>query len=605
MPTIPDGRTSICVMALLLAACGGGNGGNGGGPATPPSAVTLTVGTATKQLRFTWTAAAGANLYRLRVNPDGASGFTPVADIPTPQTSFDLDVAVHLHDWANARYLLDACNSAGCTGSNEVSAATGVLQAIGYFKASNTQAGDRFGFDVAVSGDGLTLAVGASNEDGGTSGVNRNQTSNSAPDAGAVYVFRRASGGAWSQQAYLKASNTDAGDGFGTRVALNETGDTLAVSAPAESSAATGIGGNQSNNNAPGAGAVYVFRRAGNDWSQEAYLKASNTGAGDSFGSNVALSGDGNMLAVGAIDEASASFGVGGFQDDDGAPGAGAVYVFRRNNALWSQLAYVKASNTDPNDNFGHALALSADGNTMAVGANGEDSAATGIGGNETDDSAENAGAVYIFRNNLGALIQQSYLKASNTDAGDFFGSSVSLRGDGNTLIVGAIGEASASPGVNGNQSDDSSPGAGAAYVFRRDSNGVWSQQAYVKSANPDAGDSFGIDVALNVAGDLLAVGAPGEDGSATVLNGNQADDNALAAGAVFVFGDTGNSWMQRTYLKATNTDPGDLFGGSLALSSDGDTLASGAIAEDSAASGVSGNQLDDSATDAGAAYLY
>lgn len=606
MRTIPDGRTSICALALLLVACGGGgDGGNGGTPVTPPQAPTLTLGVAPKQLRFTWNTVDGANLYRLRVNPDGASGFTPVADIPSPQTRFDLDVAVHLHDWPNARYLLDACNNAGCTGSNEVTAAASVLQAIGYFKASNTDAGDQFGIDVAVSGDGHTLAVGAFNEDGGATGVGGNQGSNSAPNAGAVYVFRRASDGTWSQDAYLKASNTGAGDGFGTRVALNETGDTLAVSASAESSAATGIGGDQANNNAPGSGAVYVFRRAAGGWSQEAYVKASNTDAGDSFGSDVALTGDGNTLAVGAINEASTSIGLDGFQGDDGAPGAGAVYVFRRNNTLWSPLAYVKASNTDPGDNFGSAVALSADGGTLAVGATGEDSSAIGIGGNQIDDSAADAGAVYVFRNNLGALTQQSYLKASNTDAGDSFGSGAALSGDGNALAVGAIGEASASGGVNGNQSEDSSPGAGAAYVFRRDGSGAWSQQAYIKSANPDAADNFGIDVASNSAADLLAVGAPGEDGSATALNGDQADDNALDAGAVFVFLAAGNTWTQRTYLKATNTDAGDLFGGSLALSTDGNTLASGASAEDSAASGVSADQADDSATDAGAAYLY
>src|SRR6185369_603680 len=90
--------------------------------------------------------------------------------------------------------------------------------------------------------------------------------------------------------AYLKASNTGASDLFGSSVALSADGSTLAVGAYQEASAATGIGGNQTDNSAGSAGAVYVFTRSGTTWSQQAYLKASNTGAGDFFGSSVALS---------------------------------------------------------------------------------------------------------------------------------------------------------------------------------------------------------------------------------------------------------------------------------------------------------------------------
>jgi hypothetical protein len=92
------------------------------------------------------------------------------------------------------------------------------------------------------------------------------------------------------QQAYLKASNTEAGDSFGVAVAVS--GDTVVVGAPAEASNATGVNGDQSNNSAQSAGAAYVFVRSGTSWSQQAYLKASNTEAGDSFGFSVSVSGD-------------------------------------------------------------------------------------------------------------------------------------------------------------------------------------------------------------------------------------------------------------------------------------------------------------------------
>lgn len=145
------------------------------------------------------------------------------------------------------------------------------------------------------------------------------------------------------------------------------------------------------------AGAVYVFVRAGTAWSQQAYIKASNTGASDLFGDSLSLSGDGSTLAVGAWGESSAATGTGGNQADNSKMAAGAGYVFQRTAATWAQVSYVKASNTDANDWFGWAIALSGDDSTLAVGATGESSGATGIDANQTDNSAITAGAVYVF----------------------------------------------------------------------------------------------------------------------------------------------------------------------------------------------------------------
>ena len=113
-----------------------------------------------------------------------------------------------------------------------------------------------------------------------------------------------------AQQAYLKASNTDAGDRFGYSVAIS--GDTVVVGAPGESSNATGIGGDQADNSASEAGAAYVFVRNGVSWTQQAYLKASNTNAGDEFGYSVTVSGD--TVIVGAYGEASDATGIYGDQ---------------------------------------------------------------------------------------------------------------------------------------------------------------------------------------------------------------------------------------------------------------------------------------------------
>ena len=126
-------------------------------------------------------------------------------------------------------------------------------------------------------------------------------------------------------QTYLKASNPDEDDFFGHSVALE--GDTLVVGALWGGGGAVGVGGDQLDDSVPDSGAVYMFERSGGSWRQSAYVKASNTGSGDQFGSNVALEGD--TLAVGASREASGATGVDGNQLDNSADSSGAVYVYK------------------------------------------------------------------------------------------------------------------------------------------------------------------------------------------------------------------------------------------------------------------------------------
>jgi hypothetical protein len=404
-----------------------------------------------------------------------------------------------------------------------------------YLKASNTGADDQFGFVLAVSDDGNTLAVGAPLEDSTATGINGNQADNSAGEAGAVYVFGR-SGSSWAQQAYVKASNAGAGDRFGSSLALSADGNTLVVGARNEASAATGVNGNQASNTAPGAGAAYVFTRTGGSWSQQAYLKASNTGASDGFATSLAVSSDGSTLVVGAPLEDGSAKGINGNQADNSAEEAGAAYVFARSGGQWTQQAYVKASNAGANDEFGVHLALSRDGNTLAIGAAGEFSAAKGVNGDQADDSAGGAGAAYVLVRSGGAWSQQAYVKASNTRGFDEFGISVALSGDGNKLVVGAFGEQGTGKGLNAEQvhSRDYSD-AGAAYVFAR-SGGAWLQQAYVKATNTEPFDEFGVRVALSSDGNTLAVSADLESGAGSGIGGNQDDNGAAESGAVYLY---------------------------------------------------------------------
>ena len=188
---------------------------------------------------------------------------------------------------------------------------------ITYVKASNPKTDAKLGFGSALTGrtlvfsrDGNTLAVSAPDENSGAKGVNGNQKDESVGGAGAVYVFTRGDAGKpWTQQAYLKASNTDAYDSFGFSLALSANGNTLAVTATREDSNARGINGNQEDNSAEDSGAVYVFTRTGGRWSQQAYVKSSNSDAGDQFGWSVTLSDDGNVMVVGAPTEQSNATG--------------------------------------------------------------------------------------------------------------------------------------------------------------------------------------------------------------------------------------------------------------------------------------------------------
>ena len=394
-----------------------------------------------------------------------------------------------------------------------------------YLKASNTKAGDNFGWSTAISGD--TVVIGASYESSSATGVNGDGSNNSASKSGAAYVFTR-SGSTWSQQAYLKASNTGAGDNFGRSIAIS--GDTVVAGASGESSNASGVNGDGSNNSAAHSGAAYVFTRSGSTWSQQAYLKASNTGASDRFGYSAAVSGD--TVVVGALDESSSATGVGGNQADNSASSSGAAYVFTRSGTNWSQQAYIKASNTAAGNNFGASVAVS--GDTFVVGAEGESSSATGVNGDGSDNASfpsASSGAAYVFTRSGNIWSQQAYLKASNTTAGAYFGWSTAISG--NTVVVGSPYETSSATGINGNQSDHSATNSGAAYMFTR-SGSTWSQQAYLKASNTNAGDYFGWSA--SVSGDTVVSGAIGEASNASGVNGDEANNSLFRAGAAYVF---------------------------------------------------------------------
>ncbi|MBI4996988.1 MAG: FG-GAP repeat protein [Rhodocyclales bacterium] len=479
-----------------------------------------------------------------------------------------------------------------------------------YVKAPNAGAGDQFGIGVAIDGD--TLVVGALGEASSQTTIT-NGTAASGDDsiawAGAAYVFRR-SGTNWVQEAYLKAPNAGNGDFFGESVAID--GDTVIVGASGEGSNQTTITNGataSADNSAASAGAAYVFKRTGTTWAQEAYLKAPNTGVGDEFGYSVAIAGD--TIVVGAIAEDSNQTTITNgttASGDDLAADSGAAYVFKRTGSAWAQQAYLKAANAGANDQFGTSVAIY--GDTVVVGALGEASNQTTITNGATasaDDTAAAAGAAYVFKRTGSAWAQEAYLKAPNANAGDYFGVSVAIYGD--TAVVGALGEASSQTTITNGataSANNLAAEAGAAYVFKRTGT-TWASEAYLKAPNAEAGDFFGMSVAL--AGDIAVVGAPHESSNrTTIINGTSGsgDNSAALAGAAYIFKRTGATWVQQAYLKAPNAESDDYFGTSVAVS--GTTVVAGAHRESSSQTDVTNGttaSADNSALNAGAAYAF
>jgi hypothetical protein len=702
---------TLLSSSLLLVACGGGGGKSNTSsssssssshtfsstPVTPPGSGTWpdvkVSASGTKNLKFDWTPVTGATYYKLMKKADSNSTFVQVGADFTTNSVVD-PVSVHLTDWVNSRYKVEACNDSGCQDSNLIVADSAMNSAITYLKASNAEANDWFGWSLTISGDGKTMAIGAPAESSNAKGVNGDQTSNTSPTSGAVYVFAKVNGN-WQQEAYLKASNTEQqGDGvsapipnpnarFGFQVALSTDGNTLAVSAINEDSISIGVNCDPYNINYSSStansqgyvtktrntdiGAVYVFKRTGVQWTQQAYIKPllayfeDNTNI--AYGYSLALSGDGKTLAVGSavdgiygsgiitaagsntsssvaafkcldfssstssssssssssttssssVSSSSSSSNSSGSSVIPGGPNSGSVYIYTLKETGWAEEAFVKAADAEIDDFFGASIALSYDGNALAVGAPSEDS---------KDSSANNDtiviqgytytfnnGGVYLFERANNRWTQKSKIKPSQPQMNQVFGAALALSTDGTTLAVGAPGDKTKTGGINPDGSnydpaDDSTHNSGAVFIFTKSAEN-WAQQAYIKTANLIPGSQFGGVVSISSNGSILAVGTWLDSSQATGINGDQLDQSATNAGAAFIFTRAGSTWTQKSYVKAPNTDAQDRFGHALKLDDLGESLLIGAHRESSNAAGINGDRANNAATAAGAAYLY
>ncbi len=439
---------------------------------------------------------------------------------------------------------------------------------IAYLKAPNTSddqitidAEDHFGYSLAA--DNTTLVVGVPGE----GSTNSNPLDDTANNAGAVYVYDRNSDGDWSTPHYIKSPNPSADDRFGASVALS--GNTLVVGAPSDASNTQMLA--DKNNNAADAGAIYIYSRSGSDWTFSHYLKSPNPEAGDHFGEAIAIYN--NQIVIGAplkdqtgqadagvvyvaelndnhwalqqtitatnpttssyfgravaINENHLAIGSPG-TDADTVSNSGVVYLYQLQDMVWTQIQHIEAANADSGDGFGSVIALA--GGTLAISALGEDSE---FSIDPSDNTLNDAGAVYVFEYDQIDWQQTAFLKASTAGAGDAFGTSLSLSN--NRLAVGAPNEDSLD---SDNQNNDSNANinAGAVYFYdllRSQEN----QSDYIKSPGVNPIQNLGTEQlfgsAIVLTGDRLVVGAPGEK---SAFPNNSVDTSANKAGAVFSF---------------------------------------------------------------------
>jgi hypothetical protein len=320
------------------------------------------------------------------------------------------------------------------------------------------------------------------------------ETDDAAPLSGAAYVFVR-KGTLWAEQAFLKPELPEHSEGFGWRVALD--GDRLAIAARDRTVTPSSDGAAQAR-----AGVVYTYQREQGRWRLQARLHASQPSAHAQFG--WALSVSGNWLAVGAP-------GADSTAGDDAADGGvdafatgGAVYLFEAEDDQWLERAVVRALDGSPEHAFGRAVSLS--GDTLAVGA----PRWTAV------EAPNTLGAAFLYERRQNTWEQFADLRGVLAASGGEFGADLAL--DERTLVVGAPLAAAH---------------AGVVSVFERESD-RWQHVGNLAPVLADQEDRFGSSVA--VGGGLVLVGAPGEDGSATYVDGPPDSNDAPDIGAAYVF---------------------------------------------------------------------
>lgn len=321
-----------------------------------------------------------------------------------------------------------------------------------------------------------------------------------------------------TEEAIIVNSDATSGDSFGYYVSMDTTGARVAVSAILDDHDGGG----------PNRGTVYIFRRSGVSWIQEAKIEVTDANDYENAGSSISLNSDGSRIAI-------------GMQNNDvGGTNVGAVEIFSRSGTVWSFESKLQASNKASGDYFGTSVKLSGDASKLVVG-----SPYSGGG---------DIGRVYLYTRTGTSWAETTILTPSDGLPDDNFGWFVDITTDGTRIAVGAP---NADPSTLTN--------SGAAYVFKF--SGTWTQEIKLTASNKDVSDNFGTSLSINSDGTRLAVGAP-------LSNPGSIND----AGSVYVFFKNGSDvWSEEAILTGSDKAPNDKYGRSVSISNDGSQIAVGA----------------------------
>jgi len=361
-------------------------------------------------------------------------------------------------------------NTVGWAYIYSVSGTTFTQQAAinGGSNSGSYQNGDNFGNAVAISGDGAVAVMGAPGYDISINTLN----------TGDAYVFER-SGITWTQRARLGttrlSSDQDSNDFFGHAVDIDEDGTFVVVSANSDD-------GNDGGGSGPGA--IYACGPYSGSSYGSAKITASDGADNNSFGYDVAISGNGSYIIVGSPLKAVSGLSI-----------AGGVYIYERTGSSFGGATETIIDNPVPaaGDYFGRSVDINYDGTWAAIGSYGD------------DDEASGAGAVFVYKRTGSSWTQQAKLVADDAAANDGLGVStggIQISNDGTKIVVGAWG-------------DD--PG-GAAYIFERTGES-WKQTRKLTASDATAGDQYahGIQGGVSISddGETVLIGASREDGGA------------------------------------------------------------------------------------------
>ena len=311
---------------------------------------------------------------------------------------------------------------------------------------------DNFGASVSIDSTGTRVIIGAYQEDTGAFG------------AGSAYVYSR-SGTTWTLEQEINNPTPVINDFFAAHVSIDDNGDRVLISNMYDD-----IGADDT-------GSAYIYSRSGITWTLEQEILNPDPVLNDYF-SRVGLdiNGSGNRVIIGA------------YSKDNGADGAGSVYVYSRSDTTWSLEQEINNPSPVSGDNFGYAISVNSDGDRVIIGAY------------NNDTGASNAGSAYVYSRSGTTWSLEQTINNPSPGSGDYFGNSVSISGDGSRIIIGAYGE---STGFSD---------SGAVYSYSR-TDTTWRLEEEILNPTGAISDYFSRDaVSITNDGSRVIIGNENED---------------------------------------------------------------------------------------------